>query len=180
MESLIIIDMAVDNFFDTMGKRIRILRDDRKMNQTEMANRMGQFGQKVDPSYLSQIERGDKAPSLSVFKAIVQVLESTADYLLLLTDDPDTPGESVNETWSEVTRDIADIIDALPEAKRLEIMDVVRAMTAHVVTEGKQAPDIAVPADIGDQTYMYGRLANGNAQHGDNQPKTRAKRKVRR
>ncbi len=35
MESLIIIDMAVDNFFDTMGKRIRILRDDRKMNQTE-------------------------------------------------------------------------------------------------------------------------------------------------
>ena len=58
MESLIIIDMAVDNFFDTMGKRIRILRDDRKMNQTEMANRMGQFGQKVDPSYLSQIERG--------------------------------------------------------------------------------------------------------------------------
>jgi len=118
MESLIIIDMAVDNFFDTMGKRIRILRDDRKMNQTEMANRMGQFGQKVDPSYLSQIERGDKAPSLSVFKAIVQVLESTADYLLLLTDDPDTPGESVNETWSEVTRDIADIIDALPEAKQ--------------------------------------------------------------
>lgn len=63
MESLIIIDMAVDNFFDTMGKRIRILRDDRKMNQTEMANRMGQFGQKVDPSYLSQIERGDKAPT---------------------------------------------------------------------------------------------------------------------
>ena len=56
MESLIIIDMAVDNFFDTMGKRIRILRDDRKMNQTEMANRMGQFGQKVDPSYLSHIE----------------------------------------------------------------------------------------------------------------------------
>lgn len=38
MESLIIVDMAIDSFFDTMGKRIRILRDDRKMNQTEMAN----------------------------------------------------------------------------------------------------------------------------------------------
>ena len=109
MESLIIVDMAIDSFFDTMGKRIRILRDDRKMNQTEMANRMGRYGQKIDPSYLSQIERGDKAPSLSVFKAIVQVLESTADYLLLLTDDPDVPGESANETWSDVTRGVADL-----------------------------------------------------------------------
>jgi len=180
MESLIIVDMAIDSFFDTMGKRIRILRDDRKMNQTEMANRMGRYGQKIDPSYLSQIERGDKAPSLSVFKAIVQVLESTADYLLLLTDDPDVPGESANETWSEVTRGVADLVDTLPESKRLEVMDVVRAMAAHVALDEK-VPDIAVPTDIGDQSYMSGRLAsNGSAQRGDNQPKTETKRKSRR
>ena len=36
MESLIIVDMATDSFFDTMGKRIRILRDDRKMNQSDV------------------------------------------------------------------------------------------------------------------------------------------------
>lgn len=181
MESLIIMDMAVDSFFDTMGKRIRILRDDRKMNQTEMANRMGEFGQRVDPSYLSQIERDDKAPSLPVFKAIVQVLESTADYLLLLTDEPDAPGDDEKETWSEVTRAVADVIDTLPEAKRLEVMDVVRAMAAHVAPEERRAPDALIPADIGDQSYMTGRLAtNGSPQQDDYQPKTRSKRKARR
>ena len=58
MESLIIIDMAVDNFFDTMGKRIRILRDDRKMNQTEMANRMASSNLKHLPHPPQPAQRG--------------------------------------------------------------------------------------------------------------------------
>jgi transcriptional regulator with XRE-family HTH domain len=92
MEALMIVDtMTIDRLFNTMGKRIHILRKDRGMSQTEMAERMGEYSQRIEPSYLSQIERGDKVPSLAVFEAIVIVLEASADYLLLLTDEPDLP-----------------------------------------------------------------------------------------
>lgn len=168
MESLIIVDMAIDSFFDTMGKRVRILRDDRKMNQTEMANRMGQFGQKVDPSYLSQIERGDKMPSLPVFKAIVQVLESTADYLLLLTDDPEVPEAKETDTWSETTLSIMDIVDVLPDAKRQEILSVVQAMAAYAPKE-----ESALGQEPTESTRKMYDLLSGNGVGDAPQPKKR-------
>ena len=62
--AFMILDMSSTDFFDTTGKRVRILRDDRRLNQTEMAQRMREFGAPVDPSYLSQIEAGTKMPRL--------------------------------------------------------------------------------------------------------------------
>ncbi len=88
MEALILDGMTSAAFFDTMGKRIRILRDDRQLSQTDMAVLMGAYGAAVNPSYLSQIEADAKLPRLPVLRAIARVLETTTDYLLLLSDDP--------------------------------------------------------------------------------------------
>ena len=87
-ETCIMDGMTSAKFFDTMGKRIRILREDQGLNQTELAQRMAQCGGGVDPSYLSQMESDAKLPRLPVFVAIVRALGTTADYLLLLSDDP--------------------------------------------------------------------------------------------
>jgi len=59
MESLIIIDMAVDNFFDTMGKRIRILRDDRKIQLQAAADAIRQRGSRAD--MLAEVATGGPA-----------------------------------------------------------------------------------------------------------------------
>lgn len=91
IEVCMIEDMTSAKFFDTTGKRIRILREDRELNQTELARRMAELGVGVDPSYLSQIEGDSKTPRLPVLAAIARALETTTDYLLLLSDEPSPP-----------------------------------------------------------------------------------------
>ena len=51
IEVCMIEDMTSAKFFDTTGKRIRILREDRELNQTELACRMAELGVGADPSY---------------------------------------------------------------------------------------------------------------------------------
>lgn len=51
IEVCMIEDMTSAKFFDTTGKRIRILREDRELNQTELARRMAELGVGADPSY---------------------------------------------------------------------------------------------------------------------------------
>ena len=54
------------------------------MNQTELAQNMGRYGNAVTPSYISQIEKGDKIPSVDVLVAMAKALDTSADYLLML------------------------------------------------------------------------------------------------
>ena len=102
IEVCMIEDMTSAKFFDTTGKRIRILREDRELNQTELARRMAELGVGVaffldrflvlkHVPYLSQIEGDSKTPRLPVLAAIARALETTTDYLLLLSDEPSPP-----------------------------------------------------------------------------------------
>lgn len=130
MEALILDGMTSAAFFDTMGKRIRILRDDRQLSQTDMAVLMGAYGAAVNPSYLSQIEADAKLPRLPVLRAIARVLETTTDYLLLLSDDP-LPLVAQTEPdaghgISEEAQEIAGLVDALPAWRRRELANWLR------------------------------------------------------
>jgi len=76
--------MDTSLFFNTSGKRVRLLRQEQDMNQTELAQNMGRYGNAVTPSYISQIEKGDKIPSVDVLVAMAKALDTSADYLLML------------------------------------------------------------------------------------------------
>ena len=50
-------------FLDTVGKRIRILRQDLGLNQAELVHELEKRSIEVGRSYISELERTDKVPS---------------------------------------------------------------------------------------------------------------------
>ena len=60
-----------------IGQRICIAREERCMSQQRLANAVG-----CTPSYISAIERGEKAPNLETFVAIASALNVPTDVLL--------------------------------------------------------------------------------------------------
>lgn len=61
----------------SMGRRIRVIRESKKITREELA-------EKVDLSvtFITDIEYGNKCPSVKSLYLLCQALESTADYLL--------------------------------------------------------------------------------------------------
>ena len=61
----------------TIGERISIAREERCMSQQRLANAAS-----CTASYISSIERGEKAPNLETFVSIASALRVPADVLL--------------------------------------------------------------------------------------------------
>ena len=64
------------------GKAIRLIRAARGITQKELARQSG-----LDPSYISLIENGDRAPSMATLKKIATVLRVPIYLLVLLGSD---------------------------------------------------------------------------------------------
>ena len=60
-----------------MGKRLREARKKKALNQWQLAEIIN-----TNASYISDIERGIKTPSLNTFVDIIAALETSADYVL--------------------------------------------------------------------------------------------------
>lgn len=72
-----------ERFFDTTGKRIRLLRTELAMKQGDVAEAAG-----IRHSYMSVIE-GDKArPTAETIAKLADVLGTSTDFLLLRTNSP--------------------------------------------------------------------------------------------
>jgi transcriptional regulator with XRE-family HTH domain len=65
-----------------LGKRIRALRADQKLTQDELAHRCN-----VSPKYMSELERGIKAPSWDTLVALCKGLNVKFDVLVYAIDD---------------------------------------------------------------------------------------------
>ena len=61
----------------SMGRRIRLVREDRKMTRETLA-------EKVDLSvnFIADVEYGNKSPSIRKFYSLIQALDTNADYIL--------------------------------------------------------------------------------------------------
>lgn len=59
------------------GKRLRAVRKEKGLTQEMVAEQLD-----TSPSYLSDIERGVKSPSLSTFIRLLEILDVSADYIL--------------------------------------------------------------------------------------------------
>lgn len=72
---------------NTTGKRLRALRLERDVSQIELVRRLEGVGVSIQNSYISRIEKEDLTPSAEVLVGIAQVLNTTTDFLLLLSDE---------------------------------------------------------------------------------------------
>jgi len=65
------------------GKTIKELRIGANMSQGELAEKIG-----AAQSTIAQYEKGSSKMSIEILMHVAQVLESSSDYILGLTDDP--------------------------------------------------------------------------------------------
>lgn len=123
-------------FFDTVGKRIRVLRQDVGYNQQELAAEVARYGASVKPSYISALETTGKVPSVQVLMALAQALGTTTDYLLMLSDDPVPPGEDEaepvkalrEEPESYEVNELLNLLNAMPAEDVDHLLYVARLM----------------------------------------------------
>lgn len=122
--------MAKGDFFNTTGKRIRLLREEAGLTQSEFVEALGRVGVNFSQGSLSNVENGGRVPGGEVIAGAVQVLRTTADFLLLLTDDPNPPTGELESSvaMSEDAEEVARIVDGLDVDLRALVVTVAQAM----------------------------------------------------
>ncbi|MFZ5924924.1 MAG: helix-turn-helix domain-containing protein [Bacillota bacterium] len=76
--------------FSSAGSRIRKLRRMKRLTQEELGELAG-----LHPSYVGQVERGQRTPSVKTLEAMARALGIDASFLLRTTDGPDSPVEDL-------------------------------------------------------------------------------------
>lgn len=124
-----------------MGERITALRKPAGYKtQRALATKLG-----VSDAFLSDIVRGVKNPSLEMLCELAKLLNTTTDYLLLLTDSQDTlsapPLENGDPVYfSPEADEIARIVDALQPETRQYVLYMVRAMSTYMAGRLSELP----------------------------------------
>lgn len=80
---------------ETIGDRVRLLRKQRGLGQSELAEllRVQAEGKAIAVESLSKLENNKHEPSTWLVAALAVVFDTTTDYLLGLRDDPGLPEE---------------------------------------------------------------------------------------
>lgn len=103
---------------DTIGKRIRFFREEKKWSQEVFAEKLG-----LSLTYVGMLERGEKLPKLETFIKIANTLDVSADLLL---------ADVLNTGYSIKSSEFSKKLEALPADEREKIYDVVETMIKHV------------------------------------------------
>lgn len=70
-----------------MGRRIRELREEMGYTQTELGEQLAAHGVTVSQGHMGHMESGRRMPSVEVLTALAQVLDTSTDYLLGMTEN---------------------------------------------------------------------------------------------
>lgn len=116
---------------ETFGKRLRVLRVDRDLSQIALRDRMEKnYNVPIGETYISELERTEKMPSLEVAAAMARALDVSIDYLALLIDDAvsyrrqPTP----DNYYSEEADDIAKLVDDMHPEQRAILLSLAKSM----------------------------------------------------
>jgi transcriptional regulator with XRE-family HTH domain len=104
---------------ETTGDRIKWLRRRADLTQIELAALLG-----VSNVFVSDMEN-DVNPPLRRLVALARILNTTTDYLLLLTDNPSRPDDSFELAtvyYSAEADEVAKIVDALEPGRRAFVL----------------------------------------------------------
>ena len=97
-----------------VGQRIKAAREKKSMTQEDLAARIN-----ISPTHVSVIERGTKIPRIDTFVAIANVLEVSADELLV---------DVVNCAANGVASNLSAAIEVLPHEEKMRVLKVVSAL----------------------------------------------------
>lgn len=123
----VIIGSMPTQFENTLGKRVRLLRQDLGLNQEELQERMQKLaGVRVGQGYISDIERDKATPSWQVIAGLAKALNTTSDYLMLLTDVSRGQNDHIDTITTEAVSAVR-IIDSLPVVERERLLKVISA-----------------------------------------------------
>jgi len=110
---------------ETFGERLRRIREEKRMNQTDLAARTG-----FQPSAISHFESGRRSPSFDNLKKLADALAVTIDFLLGRESVPTTAGpvaEKLFRNFQKMTAedqdDLAKFAAMLAEKNRLRQED---------------------------------------------------------
>jgi transcriptional regulator with XRE-family HTH domain len=133
---------------DSLGRRVRDLRQAYEWGQEDLADKMAEItGQRVGQGYISDVERGRANPNWKTIAALAQALETTSDYLVMLTDNPAGPGDAINHHWSEQADEAGQLIDELPEEWRILALEEVKKIDAEWKEIQRQDKEISTWLD---------------------------------
>ena len=108
-----------------VGQRIRAARERKHLTQEELAALVD-----ISPTHVSVIERGTKIPRMDTFVAIANVLEVSADSLL------------VDRAASGVACELSDAIDTLPREEKQRVLNAVSALFFSFRRQGNRNSDV--------------------------------------
>ena len=97
-----------------VGQRIRAAREKKGLTQEELAALVD-----ISPTHVSVIERGTKIPRMDTFVAIANVLEVSADSLLV---------DVVDYAAEGAASELSGLLEGLPREERARVLKVVTAM----------------------------------------------------
>ena len=111
-----------------VGQRIKAAREKKSMTQEDLAARIN-----ISPTHVSVIERGTKIPRIDTFVAIANVLEVSADELLV---------DVVDRAASGVACELSDAIDTLPREEKQRVLNAVSALFFSFRRQGNRNSDV--------------------------------------
>ncbi len=103
-----------------LAARLRDRRERRNLKNSQVALYLG-----LSTAHISNIENGNREPSLDLLARLADYYRCSVDYLLGLTDDPRPANR---QAMSEAAVDAINLIDSLPPEKRAATVAVLRAM----------------------------------------------------
>lgn len=102
---------------NTLGKRTERLRKDKSWRQSDLAKAVS-----VRQNYISAIENDTATPSAELMAAIAKALDTTLDFLMLLTDNSERPQDAEPTFISEEAEKAARLIDELLPTERQQAL----------------------------------------------------------
>ncbi|MEM7134424.1 MAG: helix-turn-helix transcriptional regulator [Chloroflexota bacterium] len=126
--------MTEQILLNSLGKRVRILRENMGLNQKEFAKVLADHGVEIRNKHVSDIERDQRNPSLDVLKGIAEVLGTTTDYLLLRSQNA-IPDENEPNTLyidpdadADVLQRMVDVFSSLARADQEMIIGMAQRL----------------------------------------------------
>ncbi|MFV2013570.1 MULTISPECIES: helix-turn-helix domain-containing protein [unclassified Micromonospora] len=97
----------------TIGERLRQLRVERGLSQTELAREI------VSPSYVSLIEANKRVPEQEILEALAERLGTTADFIAYGQDAADSHDDELGLRYAELALANGQVSEALTQFQRL-------------------------------------------------------------
>ena len=121
-----------DDMLKSFGRRFQLLRQEKDLSQTAIAAMLQSYGITITPSHLSLVEKNKRNVSVDLLVALARLLETSTDYLLVLTDDPSPPDKvDIVPYLSREADDMAQFMDSLPPETRRVLLAAAHAWVQH-------------------------------------------------